>query len=489
MGPGAERVWPVALAFAVGLAAINSQSFWIDETVTATVASQATISGWWGTLHSQVNSDIQMPGYMIYIWAWAKLFGCSEWWLRAGNLPWLALGFLALPRRQIYYLLLLSVSPFLWYYANEARPYAMEIGATLMLLGSLWRWLELPDGNPDGRRETFLAGEYCFGLAALSASGMLGMIWAAALLSATLAALGWQRTLALARRGWSLLVATGLALGFLGLFYLWTVIHGYVTTPGNTGIRNLIYILYEQLGLAGLGPGRVDIHGAGLRAFGPFLAPLVLQALVIAAVFVTGFHVILRKTARHIWLGSALALGVTVTILLAAGTARHVSLLGRHFAPLFPCLLLPLAAGLKELNERAGWRRILAAAFLLLCLASALSLRLCARHAKDDYRTAAGIAIQANARGARVWWCANRAAGDYYGVPLSLIGSSDAAPGQVWLAANPQAVWLTNKPPPDLVLLSKPELHDQKGLVGAFLQANHYQETRALPALTVWQRN
>ena len=484
-----KRTWPALLALVIGVIAIDSQSFWIDETVTAILAAQPTLSEWWRTFSSLKITEIQMPGYIFYIWAWDKIFGCSEWGLRAGNLLWLVPGFLALPRRQIYYLLLLSVSPFLWYYANEARPYAMEIGTTLILLGSLWRWLDLPDGNPDGRREKFLAIGFCFGLAALSSSSLLGMIWAGAFLGATLVVLGWQRALPLARRCLPLLVVTGLSLALLALFYLWTVKKGCRSTPGITGISNIIYIFYELLGLAGLGPGRTDIHGAGLKAFWPFLVPLIFQAAVIAGVFFTGCRFILEKTPRHIWLGTAAALGAASVVLLVAGRIKHVSLLGRHFAPLFPCLLLPLAAGWKNLNERGGWRRILAAAFLLLCLASALSLRFCARHAKDDYRTAASVAIQANASDKRVWWCADGLAGYYYGVPLSPYRSAEAAPGQVWLAVNPQIVWLTNKPPPDLVLLSKPELHDQQGLVRAFLQKNHYQETRALPAFMVWQRN
>jgi hypothetical protein len=185
----------------------------------------------------------------------------------------------------------------------------------------------------------------------------------------------------------------------------------------------------------------------------------------------------------------AIALGAAAVILLAAGRVRHVSLLGRHFAPLFPCLLLLVAAGLKNLNERGGWRRLLTVSFLLLCLASALSLRFCERHAKDDYRAAAAIAIQANAGGRGVWWCADGTAGLYYGVPLSPPRSVDAAPGQVWLVANPPAAWVTNKPAADVVLLSKPELHDSQGFVQAFLQQNHYQPIQVFPAFTIWRKN
>ena len=482
--------WPDVLALAIGLVAINSQSFWIDETMTAKIASQATISEWWRTLSSWIGSDTQMPGYMFYIWLWVKIFGCSEWGLRASNLPWVVLGFLAIPRRQVYYLLALAASPFLWFYLNEARPYTMQISASLILLGSLWRLLELPSGlNLDDRREKILAGCFCFGLVALSGSSLLGMIWAGAGLGAALAAVGWQRTLPLARRCLPLIIATGLVLGSLALYYLWSVKHGNHASPASTGVGNVLFVSYELAGLAGLGPGRIDIHGAGLKAFWPFLAPLAVDALVIAAVLFAGCRIVLKKIPRHVWLGALIALGTAVLCLLAAGVMKHFSVLGRHFTPLAPCIFLLVASGLKNFHERGGWRRLLGVSFLLLCLASALSLRFCERHAKDDYRTAAAIAIRTNAGGGRVWWCADGTAGFYYGVPLSQPWSADAAPGQVWLVANPLEAWMTNKPAPDMVLFSKPELHDPQGFVRTFLQRNHYQQIKSLPAFTLWRKN
>lgn len=130
-----NRAWPALLALLLSLVAINSQSFWIDETDVATIASGATLSDWWQHLVSYGSGDTQMPGYMFYAWVWEKLFGHSEIGLRAANVPWLVLGFLALPRRQGYYVASLALSPFLWYYLNEARPYLMEIGASLIMLG------------------------------------------------------------------------------------------------------------------------------------------------------------------------------------------------------------------------------------------------------------------------------------------------------------------------------------------------------------------
>ena len=78
---------PVALLFGLVIAcvAISRQSFWIDETETAMKAVQPTLAGWWQLLYAEHNSNLQLPLYMFYIWGWARVFGASEFALRAAK--------------------------------------------------------------------------------------------------------------------------------------------------------------------------------------------------------------------------------------------------------------------------------------------------------------------------------------------------------------------------------------------------------------------
>jgi hypothetical protein len=477
------------IALLTGMLAITGQSFWIDESSTATIASQPTLANWWSYLFTSVCSDTQMPLYMLYIWGWQKLFGCSEWILRASNLPWLLLGFLALPRRSAGVVLALAVSPFLWFYLNEARPYVMQISLSLLLAGAMTRFLASPDEVPDGadKREWIWWAAFCFGTVMLAGSSLLGMIWAGAAVMAWLLILGRRHSWRLIRAGWWFCSLSVLLLGGLAGYYLWTIHRGNAATPGSTGIKNVLFVVYEVCGFAGLGPGRGDIHGAGLTAFRwSFILPLMLYGLVLAAVFFVGVRLVLRDVPARIKLGLAVALGGAAAFLLVAGVTRHFTVLGRHFAPLSVGFLLLLGMGLQRLLASGGWRRMLAVALVLLSLASALSLRFASRHLKDDYRTAAGVALAAYARGERVWWCADGTAGLYYAVPLSPPKSPSAAPAQVWLISNPPAVWLTNNPAPAWVLLSKPELHDPHGVVQDFLKHNRFQCLQSFSAFTVW---
>jgi hypothetical protein len=484
-----ELSWLAVVVFALAVVAVSAQSFWIDEACTGAIAVQPTLAGWWQAMQNDGGTTTQMPLYAIYTWSWEKSFGHNEWWLRLSNLPWLALGLLAIPRRQTAFRLLMVFSPFVWFYLNEFRPYVMQTGVSLLLIGVLWRLAETSsEPDPSGRKDGFLLGLFCFGLVALSGSSLLSVIWAGAACAATWLVLGWPRTLRLARQNAPTLVITSLVLIALAGYYLWSLKRGNRATPGATGIGNTLFAFYELFGFAGLGPGRNQIREAGFSSFHPFIIPLALQGLVTSFVFFAGCKRVIQQTPRRVWLGVAASLGAAVIFLLAAGVLKHFRVLGRHFAPLAPVVVLLLAVGFRSLWSRAGWRRGLALFFILFSIASALTLRFATRHAKDDYRTAAAIAITANANNEKVWWCADETAGLYYRVPLSP-GENLVTPGQVWLAIYPAAQRLASQPPPDLLILSKPDLYDEHGLMRSYLANHHYTVWQTLPSMTVWHKN
>ena len=62
--PRKDWLWLVAVML-TGTLAISSQSFWMDEASTATIATQPTLASWWHVLSTGLGSDTQMPLYMI----------------------------------------------------------------------------------------------------------------------------------------------------------------------------------------------------------------------------------------------------------------------------------------------------------------------------------------------------------------------------------------------------------------------------------------
>jgi len=477
----------VALSLGVAALAITTRSFWTDEACTAIKATQPSLSKWWGKMLSG-GSDLQMPCYMIYVWLWAKVFGHSEWWLRAANLPWLALGLLAIPRRQFAFLAVVTLSPFVWFYLDEARPYAMQIGCGLLVIGALWGLAQEPAPLTGCvQNETLWAGCFWLGLLLQAASSMLAIIWAAATLGCAWVWLGRARAVQLLRRHWVPVSVFGACLAALACYYAWTLSNSAQASTGRTGLGNVVFAAYELLGFAGLGPGRLDLRQNILAAFKPFVPVLCLYAGMTGIILITSGAHLVRHTPRRIWFGVACFAGMASAALLAAGVVKHVRILARHAAPLAPLILLVLAVGVGSLWRRGGIRRFAAVVFLLLSLASAASLRLAPRHAKDEYRQAAALACAALARGEIVWWAASVEGGAYYGLPVATKNTVEA-PGRAWEATRSSEELLTRRPVPQLVVLAKPDYFDESGSLRAFLNRGGYQLSQSLPALTLWRK-
>ena len=477
------------LAFVVCLAAISRQSLWIDEALTAAKASQADLRGWWQAMLADKASDLQMPLYMIYMWGFAKIAGASEWALRAANIPWFVAGIVAfiaaLPQsKKLVFALVALASPFAWYYLDEARPYAMQLGASLVIFAALDRLNH--HENLSARQERRWIAAFFFGIISLCGSSLLGMIWAGTACLSLPMLLPWQRLGEMAR---SHCAACLFALGWLvaiGLYYLWTLKLGArASDVGQTDARNVMFIAYELFGLSGLGPGRLEIRANGLRAFVPFAKQLALYGAVIFDLLILGGWQIYRSQTRR----RLLSLGAVITLpmltILGAGLTQHFRVLGRHFTPLLPVVLFILCLGLSARWSRRHWiSKPLVFAFVILSVISCVSFRLAARHQKDDYRDAAAYANRALQSGQVVWWNAGREGAVYYQVPIT------DAPGKkaraLWLM-NPTPSTLAGLPVPELIVASKPDVYDGRGAAAEYLRQNHYLKLATLPAFTIWQ--
>jgi hypothetical protein len=500
-------LYATAVAVAVCLIAISAKSLWIDEALTAVVAIQPTLHGWWQALVQEKTSDLQMPLYMLYMWGYEKLFGAGEWALRLANLPWYVVGAVSFmcavwrfkPTRTAFLLsFLVLFSPFAWYYLDEARPYAMQIGASLLIAAALMRIRHAPNAH---------AGS-CFvlGVLILCGSSLLGMIWAAASL-AIFFLLQMERRAPTLRdpnpgnpRRWnSALLLSVCLLVLFGLYYLWTVKLGARAATGRTGPSSILFCAYELFGFGGLGPGRLQIRSDGFAAFRGHSAAVVLYGLLLLVVF--GAAVlsrraiptpVLSRTERQTTLLILLCCAIPVVFILAAGLFLHFRVLGRHFAPILPALVLIMGSGLNGLlSARRLWPRVLAALFYCFTICSCVSLRFAPRHDKDDYRSAAEFARTALKEGRSVWWNAAKEGAQYYHLSFSSSSSSStpAQPGFVALVlANPPTGSLDSLVVPHIILTSKPDLYDNAGTLQKYIREHGFQPVRHFTAFTVWQR-
>jgi hypothetical protein len=474
---------------ACGLA-ITARSFWIDECYTALLARQPTLHACWQLLREVKGSDPQMPLYVFWIWSCEKFTGDSEPALRAVNLLWFAPALAALAaafagdrRRQAAVFLAAVLSPFAWYYLNEARSYTMQFSMSLILFATLAHWSR--DGKKSPGTEPGWALGFALALFCLCGSSLLAMVLAAAPLLLAPAVMPRKQLEELGRNFRPLWLATLGALFLLGLYYLWTLHAGdRGTDVATTGWKNLVFIGYELSGCAGLGPGRLEIRNGGMEVFAAHAAGLITFAVLAASLAGLALADLRGRFGTRRLFAMALAVGIPTGLVLAASAVAHFRILGRHCSALLPVTILLLGLGAAAAWRRGAAGRLLVLAFFSFYLASALSLRFAARHEKDDYRSAAATAKAALAAGKSVWWNADPQATAYYQVPLAKSGVAES--GRALWVIHSTAETLAGATPPDMVITSRRDVYDEAGALADFLAREHYRAATNFTAFTIW---
>jgi hypothetical protein len=488
-------IWSAFTALAITLLIPGSGSLWIDEAQTFHHVAQPTFSALWRDLLADQKSEGLMPLGMFVAWVSGQLIGSSEWQMRAPNILWAALTVLAFVRLgRLWHApsapILVAVQPFLWYYGNEARPYALQIACGAWLAVGCAEVLE--SRRLDAR--TLLP--ILVASAALVASTMFGIITAVAV-AMILAALGWHERWVITRGAQAEMVLGVLWWASLGAYYVWKVASGAKGARlWDVGLQNLGFAFYEFSGFAGLGPGRDELRqlgrtgGVAGAVYGLAADPvwIVLLLALLSAVAVALRLAWQREERRRellVYAGvCALVVGTTFTLSLLAGFPFW----GRHLAPIFPFYCALLALGVESLR-RTSWPQLLrvgVVASLLMVLAfSSAQLRWSSRHAKDDYRSAATIALTALRAGRNVWWSADSEAAAYYGLPLL---KEVGRPGKAAYLPVTLLGRSTPLPVPDMIVMSKSDVFDPAGELGRMIRAQHFRATHRLKAFTVWER-
>jgi hypothetical protein len=428
-----------------------------------------------------------MPLYMFGVWVYAKLFGASEIALRAFNVPWFLGGAIAFiksfsGKERAAAFVVIVLSPFVWYYLGEARPYAMQLGGSLMVVAAL---RVMSRGMGAITHNWFIV--FCLGLICLGGSSLTGMIWAASASAMLVALLGFYESLSLIWRWTGVSMATIVSLLFLGVFYFGTLMIGArASTLGGTNLTNIGFAIYELGGFTGLGPGRLELRRMGVEALRSHLPWLLTYGMVLMFIAAAGIAAAIRLQNKRRLVIMGLGLFLPVAFLVGTGIVTHFRVLGRHLAPLEAVWLPGLALGVAALWSQAGaWKRGVVVLFAALSLVSCLSLRFAERHARDDCRAAARLAQTHLAKGEMVWWSATDDGAEYYGLPLI---RSPGSQKSALFVINPSAGKIASLPTPDLVVVSRPDTYDVNGAVANFLKANNFIQTGTFQAFTIWKR-
>jgi hypothetical protein len=459
-------IFPITICLA-----ITRQSLWIDEGFTLWFASHGSFQSFFKALVGTPGApgDPQFIFYLLHMWGWIKLFGASELSLRAANIPFAVIFIYTMnwaSRRLFWHpslWALFCLSPFFWFYLNEARPYLALMAFSSVASVSLLAYLN------DPWRYRKSAPWLCL-IALFLAWGthILAMFLFPALLVLIATTIARDSELKSGfRRHWSrAAICCSPAFIALGSFYAWVSAFGVNKNDGNPGLGNLVFALYEFTGFAGLGPPRNEIRqNLNLDVFLPYWPLLLLGSIALAAVIVLMFLADPPKIARNLLFSITIGLAAALTL----SKMQHFQVLGRHLAVFFPLLLMVFMLAPKNPPFIPKTSRKIAIAVIALGLVwgiSDLRLVFLSQYEKDSYKEASSIAIaQSRQEGAVILWAADPVIAKYYGLIVSQDKSSAsgaAVDASSWSADQTNA-YFAGLSRPMILVLSKPDLFDKNG--------------------------
>ncbi|WP_375272199.1 glycosyltransferase family 39 protein [Sphingomonas sp.] len=416
----------VALAVVLRLYRLDAQPLWIDEDASledALAFGRAGLAG--------LATDHVAPLHTVLLWAVSRIGGVGEWTLR---LPSVVAGVLCVPivfalvrrlfgdiRAALVSALLVAISPFAIWYAQEARMYAL-----LMLLALIHVHLSWPAVGRELRTAELAAVTFVTTLGLYTHHYML-------LLSATFGlflllaggASGIVATLC-SRRFWAWSATQVFAFALFG-FWLWVTADKLGNDAGFSKPAAILwapYALFSFVTGPAFGPSTAELRGNVGAALRAEIGPIALVGTAAAIVSIAGLRAVLRPDQRvaGAWLLTWLLLPLTLAI--AATLLTRIQFNVRYVVFSFPALMILFAFALSDAltAPRRRWPVLLAEAVMVgVMTVSLVNWFTNARYGKEDLRGAAAILGPASRAGVPVVADNQRAVPIliYYGVPIS----------------------------------------------------------------------
>jgi hypothetical protein len=504
------------ISCAVLVLAPSDRSLWIDEGWSARmIMAPGNLVQWWHmTLHDSAAMATQF-GHSLTGFLLGHIFGYSEQGLRMANLVWAFAGVaaFALAGRKLglpWLPLVFAVNPFVWFYVDEVRPYAMQLaGGSWMMLAFLY--ITSPDTPAHSR--AFWTNVFWLSCFLVYSASVLGAFSIAAACCAAISALVISRQMP-AKGVWISSAIWGVLLAALTAFHAYFIfIEGKEGAKQWTpGLLNVAFALYETSGLMGWGPARDAIRATvkegGLEKLAQLFVPYLAGLVCYAAVLTLGAYGILKEVARHgvkrapaLWLCAVVVSGL-IFMLIAASLANW-PFWGRHVSPLLPFAAVALALGFSALGNLG---RIGAGVWITLMLLASLHGRFLQPSHSDDYRSASRVAAEHIADGRVVWWSAETLTPNYYGVfpvttfehqttkqslptgPSAWPRVQAAGKAHCYSVLGLSQAELAQLPAPHLVITSKTDAWDSSGELRRWLDKSIFVLMESYPAFQIWRR-
>lgn len=476
---------------------VSNQSFWIDECNSAIKAIQPTFSSFCSTLFSQGGSDSQMPLYMFILWIWEKIFGSGEFWLRSLNILFSSLALLIIAKEnylstrfRIIYGLLITTSPMLCIYMDEARPYVLQFLASIMI------FIPMMCYKHNEFMETFNFRMFLLGVIVLCGSSLTGVLfsfWACLWLLLSLLKTKNIKQFILSHK--FLIAFCVVTLCLLGIYYLLTLFNGSrASSISKTTLSTLGFCAYEFLGFMGVGPSRISLRESYEAALSQYIGEISIFAIIVFVPYLL-FFIVKRNTTfdkefkKELMSSFVFILGALSMVFV--GATMNMRVLARHLMPLLPVYLFFLSYCFDKtiryyINSNATMRKstksVVLCLFILFSvtmLFSCLSFRFQEIHKKDDYKGVVTYLKNNAPQKYDVWWAADGAASEVYDVASFF--------EKFVVITNSNLNECIQSKMPQVVVLSKPDIYDNKGILLLFLKDNNFKENHQFTSFVIYE--
>ncbi len=479
---------PLLVSTVIGLIAVSNHSLWIDEGLSASKAMAATWNDAWQLLLDESNTNMHMLLYMATLWEWEKIVGHSEWALRALNIPFfvagvVALWFVATPSIRIPLLLTTCLSPFLWFYLDEARPYCMLFAFSSFATGLLVYW------QKHRIQKDFSPGIWSFGLAlslsALSWAHIVGLVFQIGVCAFVFCNAGFQNTFRMAIKCFTAITLLAISDAALLIYHAWTKTIGVEANAlGKTTIVNILFWVYEFFGFAGLGPNRNSLRLDPVSAIFENAIPLTLLAFVWLVFAMNAIRKdLFRKGNQAVPIFLCLVL-TPLIILYILGVIEGTRLLPRFATPTFAAFAYSIASLMPAVWNKNRYSKATVISLFVLLATSCFALRFGTEHRKDDYRTAALMALKNADSDKTILWAADKDTGSYYGLNYEARNSAGVKKFTIWEGDPFNTTQL-----PDLIFLSKRDIYDPTGCLSRMAAEFGYVAHDAPFSFVILSRN
>ena len=374
-----------ALVLLVALLSITNRSLWIDEVCRV---SDAAVGDFRRAMRFGFNCA--QPGYVLLMYLWARLFPGvpGEFALRCSNLVFTAIAlffaFRIVEKKKwpLWTVLVFFVHPMFTYYANETTPYILMYALALAFVDRVYFAEDFSAvGNVVRINVIFFLG--------VSVHFIFGFLIVPYLVQCFLK-IRKEKKLVLRHAG----IMAAFCVLYLPLLYLYMKYMEGAST--GFSLRNVLYVVYAFLGMAGLALSRTDLRAGNFGSLTPLhIALLALFVLVAVVIFV----ICLRKKPGFLKKNRDLALGgaAFLTAMILAAIPAHFGMWERHCMTIFPIYCILLTDMMLEIGREKTGRIALIALYVLLVFSCA-NLRLNADYATDDMRAASARVREAYAQ-------------------------------------------------------------------------------------------